>query len=60
MANYSFIIVMLYFLWELRNAGKELSARLALVDMANRYKEDVAMFIMAVFPKAIVFRRTIS
>lgn len=39
-----FIIVMLYFLWELRNAGKELSARLALVDMANRYKEDVAMF----------------
>ncbi|WP_270278392.1 TPM domain-containing protein [Enterococcus faecalis] len=39
-----FIIVILYFLWELRNAGKELSARLALVDMANRYKEDVAMF----------------
>ncbi|OIU90740.1 hypothetical protein BEH82_13830 [Enterococcus faecalis] len=39
-----FIIVMLYFLWELRNAGKKLSARLALVDMANRYKEDVAMF----------------
>ncbi|EPN5991386.1 TPM domain-containing protein [Enterococcus faecalis] len=39
-----FIIVMLYFLWELRNAGKELSAHLALVDMANRYKEDVAMF----------------
>ncbi|EGO9014532.1 TPA: TPM domain-containing protein [Enterococcus faecalis] len=39
-----FIIVMLYFLWELRNAGKELSARLALFDMANRYKEDVAMF----------------
>lgn len=39
-----FIIVMLYFLWELRNSGKELSAHLALVDMANRYKEDVAMF----------------
>ncbi|EGO2801386.1 TPM domain-containing protein [Enterococcus faecalis] len=50
-----FIIVMLYFLWELRNAGKELSARLALVDMANRYKEDVAMFYNGgIFSKAIV------
>ena len=50
-----FIIVMLYFLWELRNAGKELSARLALVDMANRYKEDVAMFYNGgISSKAIV------
>lgn len=50
-----FIIVMLYFLWELRNAGKELSARLALVDMANRYKEDVAMFYNgSISSKAIV------
>ncbi|MGL9921304.1 TPM domain-containing protein [Enterococcus sp. DIV1758] len=50
-----FIIVMLYFLWELRNAGKELSARLALVDMANRYKEDVAMFYnVGISSKAIV------
>lgn len=49
------IIVMLYFLWELRNAGKELSARLALVDMANRYKEDVAMFYNGgISSKAIV------
>ncbi|EGO2628738.1 TPM domain-containing protein [Enterococcus faecalis] len=50
-----FIIVMLYFLWELRNAGKELSARLALVDMANRYKEVVAMFYNGgISSKAIV------
>ncbi|EML0417114.1 TPM domain-containing protein [Enterococcus faecalis] len=50
-----FIIVMLYFLWELRNSGKELSARLALVDMANRYKEDVAMFYNGgISSKAIV------
>ena len=50
-----FIIVMLYFLWKLRNAGKELSARLALVDMANRYKEDVAMFYNGgISSKAIV------
>lgn len=50
-----FIIVMLYFLWELRNAGKELSAHLALVDMANRYKEDVAMFYNGgISSKAIV------
>ncbi|MGF2205935.1 TPM domain-containing protein [Enterococcus faecalis] len=50
-----FIIVMLYFLWELRNAGKELSARLSLVDMANRYKEDVAMFYNGgISSKAIV------
>ncbi|EMW5433047.1 TPM domain-containing protein [Enterococcus faecalis] len=50
-----FIIVMLYFLWELRNAGKELSARLALVDMANRYNEDVAMFYNGgISSKAIV------
>ncbi|EGO7558382.1 TPM domain-containing protein [Enterococcus faecalis] len=50
-----FIIVMLYFLWELRNAGKELSAGLALVDMANRYKEDVAMFYNGgISSKAIV------
>ena len=50
-----FIIVMLYFLWELRNAWKELSARLALVDMANRYKEDVAMFYNGgISSKAIV------
>ncbi|EHB5062493.1 TPM domain-containing protein [Enterococcus faecalis] len=50
-----FIIVMLYFLWELLNAGKELSARLALVDMANRYKEDVAMFYNGgISSKAIV------
>lgn len=50
-----FIIVMLYFLWELRNAGKELSARLALVDMANRYKEDVAMFYNGgIFSESIV------
>ncbi|HHZ7163913.1 TPA: TPM domain-containing protein [Enterococcus faecalis] len=50
-----FIIVMLYFLWELRNAGKELSARLALVDMANRYKEDVAIFYNGgISSKAIV------
>lgn len=50
-----FIIVMLYFLWELRNAGKELSVRLALVDMANRYKEDVAMFYNGgISSKAIV------
>ncbi|EKI7433488.1 TPM domain-containing protein [Enterococcus faecalis] len=50
-----FIIVMLYFLWELRNAGKELSARLALVDMVNRYKEDVAMFYNGgISSKAIV------
>ena len=50
-----FIIVMLYFLWELRNAGKERSARLALVDMANRYKEDVAMFYNGgISSKAIV------
>ena len=50
-----FIIVMLYFLLELRNAGKELIARLAIVDMANRYKEDVAMFYNGgISSKAIV------